>query len=318
MTTLKSLLVALVFLLVTGSAFAQDDAAAAEVLFREGQELFDAGKAAEACPKFEASYALDEGLGTLTNLARCYETIGKTASAWAKWLDLKALATRAGHQDRAEIAATHIAALEPKLVRMTIEVPEPVAGLTVMRADLEVKPELYGVAVAVDPGVHRIAVRAPGHESWERDVTMTEGASPVVVVVPKLTPLAPDPDPPPVPVPAPAMAPPHAMPPKEPEAPTPALAIAGGVVAGLGVVGWAIAGGLSAAAASSWSDADCQNGVCPTADQQALSEDANRQADVATGFVIAGSILAAAGVTLVLVGVLDEEHVGGRGLSLRF
>jgi hypothetical protein len=60
--------------------------AAAEALFNQGRDLMTAGKFTEACPKFEASQQLDPGLGTMLNLAECYEKTGRSSgggqSAW--------------------------------------------------------------------------------------------------------------------------------------------------------------------------------------------------------------------------------------------
>ena len=65
---------------------AQSNKATAEALFTEGRALATSGKCAEAIPKFQASQKLDPGVGTLLNLAECYEQVGKTASAWAESL----------------------------------------------------------------------------------------------------------------------------------------------------------------------------------------------------------------------------------------
>src|SRR3954465_9465866 len=66
--------------------------AAAEALFNQGRDLMTAGKFVEACPKFEASQQLDPGLGTMLNLAECYEKTGRTASAWAEYREAIPLA----------------------------------------------------------------------------------------------------------------------------------------------------------------------------------------------------------------------------------
>ena len=71
---------------VASPAFAQSGSnkAAAEALFSEGRSLASAGKCDEAIPKFQASQKLDPGIGTLLNLADCYEKVGRTASAWGR------------------------------------------------------------------------------------------------------------------------------------------------------------------------------------------------------------------------------------------
>ena len=69
-----------------------EDKAAAQVLFDEGRTLMDAERYGEACPKFAESLRLDAALGTQLNLARCYQLVGKTASAWILYLEAAALA----------------------------------------------------------------------------------------------------------------------------------------------------------------------------------------------------------------------------------
>src|SRR5262245_41081861 len=107
----------------TGPAHAQDNRVAAEALFRDARKLFDAGKYAEACEKLQASQRIDPAVGTLINLARCYEKVGRTASAWAAWRDAAATAKQQGQPAREKTAREAADALEPSLARLTIEVP---------------------------------------------------------------------------------------------------------------------------------------------------------------------------------------------------
>ncbi|MEM9877433.1 MAG: hypothetical protein AAF928_21220, partial [Myxococcota bacterium] len=101
------------------------DQAAAEALFREGRARYEAGDLKAACAKFAASFALDEALGTLLNLARCHKEEGKTASAWGAYTELAGLAERAGQRDRRAIAVDEAAALEPVLMRLQVTVADP-------------------------------------------------------------------------------------------------------------------------------------------------------------------------------------------------
>ena len=104
-------------------ASAQSDSAAARALFAEGRQLMSAEKYTEACPKLEESLRLDPGMGTQFNLAHCWEKLGRSASAWAMFLDVAA-AARAGNQPQREAAAKErAAALEPKLTRLRVVVP---------------------------------------------------------------------------------------------------------------------------------------------------------------------------------------------------
>jgi thioredoxin-like negative regulator of GroEL len=94
--------------------------AAAEALFNQGRDLMTAGKFVEACPKFEASQQLDPGLGTMLNLAECYEKTGRTASAWAEYREAIPLARAAGSKARQDLAVERAKALEERLSTLTI------------------------------------------------------------------------------------------------------------------------------------------------------------------------------------------------------
>src|SRR5262245_21968497 len=54
-------------------------------LFNQGKALFDQHKYEAACAKFEASYGIEAGGGTLLNLALCHEKVGRTATAWSEY-----------------------------------------------------------------------------------------------------------------------------------------------------------------------------------------------------------------------------------------
>src|SRR6476661_10803784 len=78
------------------------DKTTAEALFGEGRRLMSAGRYAEACPKLEASLKLDSGVGTMLNLAECYEKNGQTASAWTEFREAVSAARDAGSKDRSD------------------------------------------------------------------------------------------------------------------------------------------------------------------------------------------------------------------------
>jgi serine/threonine-protein kinase len=153
---------------------AAGDAAVAEQLFSEARALMAQGRYAEACAKFQASQRLDAGVGTLLNLAECYEKSGRTASAWATYLEAQGAAERGQQPARATFAAEHARALAPHLARITIKVgvAARVPGLEVAYDDHALGPGAWGSAVPLDPGPHVIAARAPGREPWSARVEL--------------------------------------------------------------------------------------------------------------------------------------------------
>src|ERR1700759_2729062 len=85
--------------LVTGALLARpaqaesgSDPATARALFADARKLMAAKHYDQARPKLEESQRLDSGIGTMYNLADCWEHIGRTASAWAMFLDTAAAA----------------------------------------------------------------------------------------------------------------------------------------------------------------------------------------------------------------------------------
>ncbi len=173
------------------SAFAQStgDAATAEALFNEAKKLSDAGDYASACPKLAESYRLDPGGGTLTALAACHESQGKTASAWAEFIQVASDARQGRRTDREKFAKQRIAALEPKLSKLTVVV-DPAAdglpGLEVRRDNIVIGRAAWGTAVPVDPGDHTVEAHAKGKQDWSTHVTLGDAADVQTVTVPAL------------------------------------------------------------------------------------------------------------------------------------
>src|SRR5688500_12933519 len=66
-------------------AWAQNEKAAADNIFREGQRLFRQGDTADACRHFEASLKLMNQIGVRLNLAVCYERLGKLLAAYVQF-----------------------------------------------------------------------------------------------------------------------------------------------------------------------------------------------------------------------------------------
>lgn len=186
--TLGALSAAVVVTTSAGAWAQTHDSAAAEALFEEARGLAEAGRFAEACPKFAESQRLDPGVGTLLYLGACYERQGKTASAWAAFREARDGAVVQNRADRVKIASERIAALEPRLPRLRIDVPPAAAvpGLVVLRDEIALGSASWGAFVPIDPGTHVITARAPGRGDWQTTLSANEGA-PLEITVPVLT-----------------------------------------------------------------------------------------------------------------------------------
>lgn len=180
---------------VAGIAAAQpsDAVKRADALFSEGRALVDAGKFSEACPKFEESQRLDPGLGTLLNLAACYEQVGKLASALAAFRAAEEQARAAGPSEkkREQAAADRARALEMRVSRLTItaSASDRPPGFTVTRDGIPVPALDFGRRIAVDYGTVVIAASAPGFAPFRTEVTIDALAPNQTVDVPALVPI---------------------------------------------------------------------------------------------------------------------------------
>jgi hypothetical protein len=178
--------------LVTRSAAAQpaaNDAAMAETLFEDAKKMMARGDYAAACPKLSESNRLDPGSGTLTALALCHEQEGKTATAWAEFIQVVSEAQQAGRTDREKFARQHLAALEPVLSRLTITVAPETAqlpDLVVRRDQIAVGAAAWGVASPVDPGDHVVEAVAPGKKPWSAHVTLNASGDAKAIAIPLL------------------------------------------------------------------------------------------------------------------------------------
>ena len=228
-------------------------------------------------------------------LGICYEGLGKTASAWAAYEQAVSLARRDNRQDRERAATSKAAALEPKLSRATITVPDDVAPLP----GLEVKEDDIVIGAAawkdspIDPGTHKLEVAATGKKPWSTTFTIEGGGATKSVPVPELE------DKP---------APP---PPKESEqvvlweqrTPNNPLRTAAYVAIGAGAVTLVAASILGGVAISDASDVHktCPNPTCT--DSRAVSENdtAGSLADWSTVLFVVSGVCLAAGVVLFFI-----------------
>ena len=147
-------------------AFAQSSTDAG---FEEGRRLLAAGDFAGACAKFAVSYQASPAPGKAFNLATCEEKQGHLTKA-VGWLNdgIRALPA---DDSRREPASLQREKLEERLARLEIVVAEAAPSV---RAFVDDAPFEVGVRRPVDPGAHRIVVRAEGREEARDTVTLSE------------------------------------------------------------------------------------------------------------------------------------------------
>ena len=164
-----------------------DDSAAAQALFDQAKKAMTAHDYTSACPKLEESYRLEQGLGTLLNLADCYEHEDKLASAWSKFLEVATLARSAGNTARAQIGKQRAAALRPRVSSLVVTASAtPAAGLEVKRDGTVLGEAEWGTPIPADAGPHLFEATAPGRRPWSTTVNVEDGGSTLTVRVPDL------------------------------------------------------------------------------------------------------------------------------------
>jgi serine/threonine-protein kinase len=273
-------------------AFGQTPAAnkaAAEALYQAGQALIKDHKYDDALAKLLASQKLDPGLGTLLNAAYCYEQIGKTASAWALYNEVAGLAKSSDDkQARGEIAAEAARALEPRLSKVVVTVPNEsrVASLEVRRDGEVVDPATWGTPIPVDPGTHSFEASAPGRTPWKAAVEIPTGPGTMPVAVPVL-----------------ALGLPAEADVKPQESFWSTQRSAGVAVCGVGLVGVAVGSAFTAVMRSKNT---ASLAFCPTSPTLCYAQGVNLRNQafdasyVATGTFVAGTVLAATGLVVFL------------------
>jgi hypothetical protein len=319
---------------LSAGADAASDAAAAQTLYDEARRLMKAGNYVAACPKLEASQKLDPGTGTQFHLADCYERIGRTASAWALFLEVAARARERQRAEQEQIARGRAAALEPKLSKLTIVVPEAsrVDGLVIKRDGTPVESALFGTAINVDPGRHSISAEAPGHRRVETEVMVGPDGAHENVEIPPLQ-KAPAAE-------RPLLTPPRADSTPQSQRSGKGLRMASYVAFGVGAVGLGAGTFFVLRSSKKRAEADdlfdaCGAEQCPARDRRTgriteLDDEARSAKTLATIGFLAGGVAAATGVTLFVLSRPRKESpastahvtpwigVGDAGLSGRF
>ena len=288
----------------SGVARAAAPATEAQALFEEARALMRDGHFAEACAKLERSDALDPGIGTQFNLARCYDLSGKFASAYVTYERVIEETHAAGQTSREAVARDLVAALEPRLARLTLVVAlegiEPGFELRLDGAPLE--RGTWGEPIPLDPGVHVVTASALSSKSWRREIAIDREAQSVTVAVPRLELLAQ----------ARTMTPTSDLPPPAKEAtskrgrPQRVAAIALGAL-GLGGIGVGGYFGLrSLSLESQASQQGCTSNGCTPAGFPLRSE-AHSDGDVATVSFALSAVSLAAGIVLWLTSPSDSS-----------
>jgi hypothetical protein len=314
---IRSFAPSLALLFVSTGALAQPrDPVAAEALYKEGRDLVARGDWTAACPKFDASMALDPAASTLLNIAQCHDKAGRLARAWAEYRRAVVLNQETPGAERRkvleDIANKGIAALEPRLPKLRIVVRDAPAGLRITRDGQEVASATLGQALPADPGEHEVVATAPSHRPEKRRVSLVEGKTTDLELVLVRGDEAAAPDPGGTAGPTPAAPADRAS---EPSGGVPTWAwIAGGV--GIALVGAAVAFRLDGAAAESELDDECgTERVCDPSsgyDPDEANARKNRDFGLFIGLGAAGVV----GIGVAIIGIVTAPSSKSPSASL--
>lgn len=142
----------------------------------------------DACTTAKHRYVITPNASSLNDLARCHEERGRTASAWAEYLEAQALAKREKRNDIEIAARLGAKNLESKLTKLVITAAKAAStpDLEVRRDNIPMDRGTWGSAVPIDPGEHVVTASAPGKKTWTLKVVVKPGAHTSTVDVPAL------------------------------------------------------------------------------------------------------------------------------------
>lgn len=166
---LRTLLATVLLLGVASTASAQE----ARELFTQGQAAYETGDYDTAVARWERAYELDPRPLLQYNLAQAYERLGfldRAVAAYRVYVE-----NTPGEDARAQNARARIASLETRLTRTSILLTGGVEGarVTIDGEDRGLLP--HPDPFRVEPGSHRIVVRAEGYEDFVSSVAVSGG-----------------------------------------------------------------------------------------------------------------------------------------------
>jgi hypothetical protein len=246
---------------------------------------------AEACSKFAASQKAAPAIGTLLNLADCYEKNNQLASAWTRFREAITLAQRLGRTNREQTARERADKLEGRLIKLTI-FPHA-SNIEVTLDGNPVEPSLLGTPIPIDAGKHSVHATAKKKKPFSKEIEVSDKAKEPSVDIP---PLEDEPEP------------------KEVKDTKPVddtkvverssahgywsmQRMIGVAAAGVGIVGIGIGGVFGLKTSSTWTDAQSHCSPSLECDDKGveLASDAKTSGNVSTVAFIAGSLFLVGG-----------------------
>ncbi len=239
------------------SAQSRHELAKARAAYRQGVSLEAAGDWAGALAKFEQVAQVKRTPQVQFHIARCKENLGRLNEALGDYRMAEYEAKQKKAKELHQITKAR-KGLEARIPKLVITLGEGAESATVELDGVQLGEAKLGNEVAVDPGAHQIVATLPGDKHFEKDVTVKEGETSKVDLVPPPELLkTPEETPPPSEV------PPVETPKKKP--PEKHGSAAPWIIGGLGVASLAASGVFYGLRAGAKSDLEkgCRGNVCP-------------------------------------------------------
>jgi hypothetical protein len=270
--------------------------------YKEGVALYEASRYADALPKLQEVADELDSPNALLDVGRCLHKMGRHVEAYDTMVRCVALATeRAKTEPRytptIQAAKDELPELEKHVGRVRVSILSAVPEGAVL--DVGGRAVRIDAVVAVEPGMVRIELRAPGHQTARRQIAAVAGQRLDVALD-----LVPAPAPAPTPAPAAAAPTPLSVPVTPPPSRGGVVRILGFAVLGVGVVGWAalIAGGVVSDAKFEDLEQRCADSGCtPLDDTDRELIDSGRTFEIVANAGIAVGIAGTVAGTLMIV-----------------
>ena len=146
---------------------------AARDLFSKAEKDEDAGQWTDALDKLRRAASVKSTPGIRFHIALCEDKLGQLVAALSDYAAADQAARDANNKDVMDAVAEPLKALRIRVPTLTIEVPA--APNTVVELDGKpIAAGLFGLAVPVEPGVHRVVARATGKRTFSTQVQLHE------------------------------------------------------------------------------------------------------------------------------------------------
>lgn len=294
-STMRALVVLFALLLFCRSARA-DEARAAE-LFEKGRALARDGHCGEAIPVLLDSVKAAEGVGALLNLGLCYEQTGRMVEGHRYFVRAEQLAVSRADPRSAE-AHDRATALATRLSRVTVRVAGNAEPDLSLRLDGEpLAREHWNVAEYVGPGSHSVVASSSRRSPTTLTVVARAGESvelvvPVVATSPSTSTASANGG--------------STEPVSDQDRPPRTQRTLGWILGGVGTAAITLGGVFGVLSMVDHGSLVDRCATYPTCDASMRGElddlngDARMKGNVATGAIIAGTVLLVSGVILVL------------------